>query len=356
MISPRMRCSVEVLAPTMIGDVLGFEQACVEISAPKQHAANTLVLKARILLYGLLLAISVSRAVGRANKNPPAISGRVLVTPGKRSEVETKRELQLAVVSVFACDLAKLRAGRVEIHAIPVRMVERIIGLRPELESGPFVDGEPFEEAQVPVIEPGVVDGVTDPFLMIEGAFRRLRVQRRTIGKRGLEPVERIVLSTSVVGHLIEVSDWSVFNPVLPDAAHTAVQTDADEVVAGSDAAWRAGLRLEDAADLPPAGDLSVPVLLRAQERQFVEEVGDEVVSRTKFRRSLQVMLIVCVWNDIALIRSVVHALGERICDAEQQPLGEAPVPGDLQGVVSRAGDVVCLADRVVAEIGAQRV
>ena len=62
---------------------------------------------------------------------------------------------------------SEVRAGRVEVDATsaastPVRVVDEVERLRAELEPSLLVNWERFEQAEVPILEPGLVDKVAN--------------------------------------------------------------------------------------------------------------------------------------------------------------------------------------------------
>src|SRR5205807_5382632 len=60
---------------------------------------------------------------------------------------------------------------------------------------------------------------------------------------------------------------------------------------------------------------------------------------------------VIGVGNDVTLVRAVIHALGQRVGNAELEAVGEAAVPRNLQRVVYGMGDVICLPNRAKAQI-----
>src|ERR1700682_4399885 len=91
--------------------------------------------------------------------------------PVMASEVEAKRKLQVAFATTNAAALCRyfseVGAGRVEVDAAsaastPVRVVDEVERLRAELEPSLLVNWERFEQAEVPILEPGLVDKVAN--------------------------------------------------------------------------------------------------------------------------------------------------------------------------------------------------
>src|SRR6185312_2645801 len=110
-------------------------------------------------------------------------------------------------------------------------------------------------------------------------------------------------------------------------------------VVADADAARRTGLELRDAADLPAAQKLTRQIILIAKQRQLIEEVGDQDMPAVELRRTPEIVGVVGIRDNIALIGAVVHALRERVRRAELDAVRESPVPTDLQRIIHRARD-----------------
>src|SRR5438477_5743681 len=62
-------------------------------------------------------------------------------------------------------------------------------------------------------------------------------------------------------------------------------------------------------------------------------------------------MWIISVGNDVALVRSIIHALAQCVGRTELEPGREATIPSYLKGVVPRTRHVVRLPDRAVSQI-----
>ncbi len=75
-----------------------------------------------------------------------------------------------------------------------------------------------------------------------------------------------------------------------------------------------------------------------------------------EFRWSPKHPRVVGVGNDVALVRAVIHALRQRVGDAELETVGETAVPSNLQRVVHGIGYVICFANGAKALIGAKRI
>src|ERR1700745_1005686 len=120
---------------------------------------------------------------------------------------------------------------------------------------------------------------------------------------------------------LAEDRGIAILHPVLScvSPAQASGLANASIVVAQPDTTRRPGLCLEDAADLPTAQDLAGEVLIGLQERQLVQEVYDQHMPAVEFRRPIQVVCVVCVWNDVALVRPVIRALAEGVGSAEPE-------------------------------------
>src|ERR1039457_479476 len=117
-------------------------------------------------------------------------------------ELEAKRKLQVAHVARFAGDLAELSGRRAEIGTTPVRVIESVVGFRPELDKCPLSDRELLEQAEVPVVEARLINRVADSVLCVESTGCRLREDLRSVCVRNSEPVCRIVHAAAVVRHV----------------------------------------------------------------------------------------------------------------------------------------------------------
>jgi len=58
----------------------------------------------------------------------------------------------------FACDLAELARGRIQIRTRPVGVVDEVVGVRSELHVGGFCNGELLLQRQVPVLVARLLD------------------------------------------------------------------------------------------------------------------------------------------------------------------------------------------------------
>src|SRR5262249_39260287 len=81
------------------------------------------------------------------------------------------------------------------------------------------------------------------------------------------------------------------------------------------------------------------------EEGKVVEIVEYQNMAGIKLSGSPHHVRIVCIRDDVALVRAAVHSFGEGVGDAKQQPARVATVPGNLQRVVRRASDVIRFAD-----------
>src|SRR5262249_6923898 len=153
-------------------------------------------------------------------------------------------------------------------------------------------------------------------------AHARLKVERAGRGLR--DNSGEILWRTGVaagsgVGARIN-GDRSVEIPelALRAATEAAVFADARKVVVGADSARRSRLELRCAGNRP-----STDRLILLHERNGVDVVHDYDVTAIVFRRSPQIAGVVSIRYDIAVIGSVIHALGERVADAESRTVGE---------------------------------
>src|SRR6266403_1170842 len=118
-------------------------------------------------------------------------------------EVEAQRELQIALaltraaatfgeyfpkgrgVSGVKPDVGCSPAAAI---AAPIRVVPNVVRLGPELESYALCNREGLEQAEVPVLEPGLVDDVADA-RVIERPSRGLDKDLRAVGVSCGEPL-----------------------------------------------------------------------------------------------------------------------------------------------------------------------
>src|SRR5439155_22045191 len=141
--------------------------------------------------------------------------------------------------------------------------------------------------------------------------------------------------------------------PRIP-APEAAVLASAGVVVTHTDAAGQAGLELCQTADLPSAGYFAGQIVLAAEERQVVKAIDHQDVTGIELGRPPEIVRVVSVRDNIALVGTIVFALCQGVGDAKQYAVGEAPVEGRLERVVPRTGDVVGLPNRVVALVRPQ--
>ena len=115
-------------------------------------------------------------------------------------------------------------------------------------------------------------------------------------------------------------------------------------ILTAADIGRQATLELSDTAHLPAAQKLSAQAAV-LKERQFIQETGHENMLGVELRWSPQVVRVVGVRDDVALIRAIIRALAQGVSHTKQQTLRKAPVPADLERIVARASDVVGLPD-----------
>jgi len=75
----------------------------------------------------------------------------------------------------------------------------------------------------------------------------------------------------------------------------------------------------------------------------LVKVVDDHDMAGIEFGWSPQHARVIGIGNNVALVRTVIHALGESVRDAELKRVAESPVPRELQRVVHRVGHIVRL-------------
>src|SRR5262249_38247946 len=153
-------------------------------------------------------------------------------------------------------------------------------------EAHPLAHHEVLKQPQIHIFKTGVVDQVANTRLMGELSFRRLRPFQSAArtDRVAVRLVERIdppigVGVAPVVSHrlliiercVVEHPEFSYASRQAAIIAHTPI------IGAPADVRWKSRLELDQAADLPSAEDLAAQVL-SPEERQLVEEVGDENV------------------------------------------------------------------------------
>src|SRR5262249_50418671 len=146
----------------------------------------------------------------------------------------------------------------------------------------------------------------------IEGARSGWREDRRSVGILGREPLAACAESSNNLG--IAVND-----PVLAiDAASPVdVLSHTGVVACAGYSAGQSGLELGNAADLPASEGFAREIALPAEEGQIVEIEDLHHVPRIELRGSPKVVRVVGVGDHVALVRAVIHALRERIVQAE---------------------------------------
>jgi hypothetical protein len=186
---------------------------------------------------------------------------RIQWLPVDDSEMIAKRKLQVAGEAGFRGDFSERRRRGIEKAAgasagcksCPVRMIVDIERLGAELQAVPFVERELLVQTEVPVLEAGTVNGVTNTFLKNECARRGRSENRLPVRIGGREVLRR---TGTAVGELAQDRGSSVHIPELPlrAAAETAKFADSRVVgVVASHSARRPGLVLIHTADLPAA-------------------------------------------------------------------------------------------------------
>src|ERR1051325_1269745 len=205
-------------------------------------------------------------------------------------------------------------------------MVEDIVGFGAELEANGFGDGDSLKETHVPVLEARLVDEVANA-LVHEGSGCWLSEDRAAIGIRSGKPLTAGAKRTNDFRRSIHI-------PVLTVHAATIVRVKAYTCIidAGSHTARQTGLELRNSADLPAAKGLARQGRRRvAEERKLIKVVDDEYVPSVELGGPPKHARVVSVGDDIALVRTIVHALRKRVGRAEKQAAREAAVPGNLQ-------------------------
>jgi len=194
-----------------------------------------------------------------------------------RSELEFKRELDIALATASRAaslggDFSEGRACRIELHAAaasatPIGMVPDVKRFGAELKPDLLADRDYLEQAEVPVLESGLVNDVAHA-LRVERPGGRFGKDRR------VEPLAVLAKSADDLGR-------AAHHPVLTIRAAPEVRVQADPGVVRSpgNAARGAGLELRDAADLPsterPGRETR---LLATVERKLVEVIENKDV------------------------------------------------------------------------------
>src|SRR5262249_20156117 len=130
-------------------------------------------------------------------------------------EEETQRKLQVSFVALSG-HLPESGTRRIEVRSVPIGVIERIEGLRAELEPGFLVQSELLIETDVPVLEARAVNAA-DSRLENEGSGRRLGENGGAVGPGYGEPLGRILRASG--GKLLRVGDVAVDRPELAGGA-----------------------------------------------------------------------------------------------------------------------------------------
>src|SRR6185369_4695599 len=198
-----------------------------------------------------------------------------------------------------------------------VRVIERIESFRAELEGHAFANPKVLEQPEVHIFETGVVDHVADPILVVEGALRRLAPLESATSANGIAAgfIERIdppvlVGIAAVVSHgLLVIEAAVVKDPELAQSARkAAILSDTNVIGIPANVGGQSGLQLNQTADLPAAKDLSGDVL-PAEEGQLVQKIRDKDVAVIELGRTPEIVGVVGVGDDVALVGTVVHGL-----------------------------------------------
>src|SRR5215472_10294011 len=226
---------------------------------------------------------------------------RIRLRIGRRSEIESQRELQVPLtVSGAAAALGEYFAERrevvrVEARAVPVGVIPDVEGLRAELKTIALGEWEALEEAHVPILEARRIEDIANPLgvecsggwrtedsLINPIEFRAPVGTGRDRYEAGLKP-----LPTGAEG--FDQAGIAVLDPILAVIAATEVGilADAGEVPAGLYRAARsAGLILNDAANLPVAESLAEPILASMEEGELVQIISNENMAYIKLGMS----------------------------------------------------------------------
>src|SRR5712691_3901621 len=121
--------------------------------------------------------------------------------PGTISEIGAERELDITLTATNAAALggyfSEVRAGGVEVHtgataapapSTPIRVVNKVKCLGPELEPCALGNRERFEQSEIPVLESRLVNQVSN-VLRVERPGRRCRKDRRAVRVLRCEPL-----------------------------------------------------------------------------------------------------------------------------------------------------------------------
>src|SRR5712671_5280112 len=104
-------------------------------------------------------------------------------------------------------------------------MIESVEGLSAELEACLFAECKLLIQAQIPVLEAGIVEHVARTSYVVEGSRRRSAEQQFAARVGGLEPILRF---TGAIERDVVNDRWiSVFHPELSTAVEAAVLANA---------------------------------------------------------------------------------------------------------------------------------
>ena len=230
-------------------------------------------------------------------------------------------------------------------------MVDEVECLGAKLQTSPFVDRERLEQPQVPVLKAWLVNAVADVLRRVKRAFLWRGKDRRAIRVLHGKPLSWVL--RPALGELAKNFGIPVDDPIL--AVHTApkvcVLADAGGVITAGNAARQASLKLSEAADLPAAEHLPGEIGLAVKEGQLIEVVDHYDMPGVELRRSPQIVRVVGIRDDIPLVGAIIHAFGKRVRQAEQEAVGEAAVPCQLERVIAGTGDIIGFPNGAVAQI-----
>jgi hypothetical protein len=205
-------------------------------------------------------------------------------------EVEPQRKLQVAFAPAHSSSLGKhfpkgIQIGGVQTDicgaaaatpAAPIRMVDEVESLGTELEAKALGDRKRFEQAEVPILEPRLIDQITYA-LLVERTGPRFREDRSTVRIRSSKPL-------AVRPKFSDDLGVSIHDPILPVHSTSKVGVESHTGVIGGpcDAAWEPSLELRQTADLPSSQQLAGQRAVVLEEGQVVEIVEHQDVARVE--------------------------------------------------------------------------
>src|SRR6202050_989397 len=194
-------------------------------------------------------------------------------------------------------------------------MVERIKELRPELQAEALGEVEPFEDAQIPILESGAVERVRS------AGAKRCRA--------GLREGRRIKIETagsSQFGIGFTTGKW-IADTV---RVHGVVAVHCPQV-ASTNGEWASGLSGDNTVELPvtqPTSHESVAIHvgLAPTEGKFPQEIANEAVTNVEHRIAHLVTVVIGILRQLAGSQ-VVAEISKTMAVGVAQGIGQAAGP-----------------------------